>query len=642
MGWDLIDPALDPDPVVGEPDQFLDLVHRLDDVNEAVQAIAARTQALFGSVDDGWLGAGAEAFAGRAARVTAALAETGPALAAAAAASARHATALADLHVRAQAELAIARDRYAQHRQATALLDAARYAAAAAQRHLAAVRSDAQPGPELAVAEARWTARRGDVVRVGLRVAALDEELAASRSAHAALAAGAAELSAATRAAIDAASASLRPLELGGASGGVGPLAFVAGIGSAVADMADRVLGGALGQLSGALLDQLVPFGFGGELVASWAEALSDLPAERKLAVVAVLVDLHATLTRGDRDGDLGGTFDWSPRGAWAARAQGLPGVEPSTRGSRLVAAALRITDGARWLAPDEFGVIALDAGGYVVVLPGVTDLSNPGVGLNSRHRTVRDLDRAALGSSLSTGMADNPYARMVAEGLDRFGVEPGSEIAIVGHSFGADTALDLAADPAFNGRYAVTHVVAAGYHSVPQLPFVPSATEVLVLQNDHDWVIDLERFGEHPVAAAHALGDAWGALGDIDPIGLAGALTSTSRHAGEFGLYLGEQGVSATGGIPPLVSVPGWPSGGRRVGDRVATPTEQQTVAVFDGGDAGWGHHQRNYVEYVERQSDRDVSAFTAGLDRAGYTGAGHVYAIDVSVPDDRPRGSW
>ncbi len=41
---------------------------------------------------------------------------------------------------------------------------------------------------------------------------------------------------------------------------------------------------------------------------------------------------------------------------------------------------------------------------------------------------------------------------------------------------------LDLAADPTFNSadRFVVTHVVAAAYHSGPQLRSVPGSTEVL------------------------------------------------------------------------------------------------------------------------------------------------------------------
>ena len=68
----------------------------------------------------------------------------------------------------------------------------------------------------------------------------------------------------------------------------------------------------------------------------------------------------------------------------------------------------------------------------------------------------------------------------MVWDALRAAGVPAGSSLMIVGHSFGADTALDLAADREFNGgEYTVTHVVAAGYYSQPQLASVAAETSV-------------------------------------------------------------------------------------------------------------------------------------------------------------------
>jgi pimeloyl-ACP methyl ester carboxylesterase len=109
--------------------------------------------------------------------------------------------------------------------------------------------------------------------------------------------------------------------------------------------------------------------------------------------------------------------------------------------------------------------------------------------------------------------VADNAYARSVIGGLDACGIPKGARLMLVGHSFGADTALDLAADASFGGPdgYRITHVVAAGYDSVPQLASVPGDTEVLVLQNHRDAVVIGEALFDHHVQ--HAAGS----LAEID-----------------------------------------------------------------------------------------------------------------------------
>ena len=56
--------------------------------------------------------------------------------------------------------------------------------------------------------------------------------------------------------------------------------------------------------------------------------------------------------------------------------------------------------------------------------------------------------------------------------------------------------------------------------------------------------------------------------------------------------------------------------------------------VDVFDGGAAGFGHHQSNYVEHLTATTEPAVVEFLASLDDAGYAGAGTAIAIDISVP--------
>src|SRR5690606_6600072 len=133
--------------------------------------------------------------------------------------------------------------------------------------------------------------------------------------------------------------------------------------------------------------------------VDRWVAALGD-DRERRAALLTALVELHRRLSGAPRHGDLDGTYDGAARGGGPqARATG------PAAGSAAVHAALPRLSDARTLAPDEFGVVELDDDRVIVVLPGVTDLSNPDWGWNDAHRTVRDLDAAAYESSKSTSV---------------------------------------------------------------------------------------------------------------------------------------------------------------------------------------------------------------------------------------------
>jgi hypothetical protein len=200
--------------------------------------------------------------------------------------------------------------------------------------------------------------------------------------------------------------------------------------------------------------------------------------------------------------------------------------------------------------------------------LPGVTDLTNPKDGLNPHNRSVRDTDYAAARSASSAKIADNAYAQMVQRYIQAE-VPTGASLAIVGHSFGSDTALDLAADPWFNGRqYNVTHVVAAAYHSEPQLAHVANGTDVLVLQNTRDIPVVVEELG----------------------------------HASSMAELLARGG----GGI---------------------------ILEEFEGGWKGLGHHQDHYINYVGSTDSDAAEEFFAQWAEAGYGEDGEVVAVDVSV---------
>lgn len=343
-------------------------------------------------------------------------------------------------------------------------------------------------------------------------------------------------------------------------------------------------------------------------------------------------------------DGDLGGTYDAEVRSPYL-----LTGELAVDRGRELLLRALDDTASSGQIRNDEFEIVRMSDGRYLVVLPGVTDLSSPDIGLSDTHRSVRDVDQFAYPSSRSAAVADNRYAQMVAEALAIRGVPVGGDVVIVGHSYGADTALDLAADPEFNGAggYHVTHVVAAGYHSQPQLDRVPDRTQVLVLQNNRDAAVIVESVGSaHVTDAIEARLDVVDDLLHFDlpgvfvdsgralyhDLGVAtAAIDHTIDHTIEHGddvadvaIAIGTNDVHrAIDGATDFVTLePG-----------ISRPRDSQVVAVFEGGGEGFGHHQDNYAAFVEASDAPDVTAFLASLGAPGAT-TGTAWSIDVSVP--------
>jgi RHS repeat-associated protein len=261
--------------------------------------------------------------------------------------------------------------------------------------------------------------------------------------------------------------------------------------------------------------------------------------------------------------GDPGGTMETQERQPLL-----VEGSTPEERGRALVNGALDHTGDPLQIKPDELEILDHGNGSYTVVLPGVTDLSNPSPGFNPIDQTVRDTDQVALDSFRSADVADNDYARYVEEALVHAGVPDRADISIVGHSQGADTAVDLAADSELTGRYNVTHVVAAAYDTAPQLPFVDSDVEVLMLQNRLDVPMTVEQIFSAPMAG----------YGDPAPI-------------------------------------PG-----------------NVTEAGFVGGFEGYGHHQDNYMDYLGQTDDPEVVAFLEDMAEAGYGESATSTVVDIS----------
>lgn len=176
-----------------------------------------------------------------------------------------------------------------------------------------------------------------------------------------------------------------------------------------------------------------------------------------------------------------------------------VDGLQPFT-GRFLIADALEATEDGR-VGTDEIQVRRLDDGTYVVVLPGVTDLSNGGalkeaIGLQNPENTPRKTLNA---SPTVTRDGPNPYADMVKMALRRAGVPDGATVTIVGHSYGAYTAVDLARDGSFNRptgdgyNLNVRRVVAVAADTDWKVPTVPARTDVVVLNSRTDIVYQTE-----------------------------------------------------------------------------------------------------------------------------------------------------
>ncbi|MGW8777781.1 lipase family protein [Streptomyces sp. NPDC055796] len=114
----------------------------------------------------------------------------------------------------------------------------------------------------------------------------------------------------------------------------------------------------------------------------------------------------------------------------------------------------------------------------YVVQLAGMSGVSD---------KSPQDL----LGAVHAVARPATPYSRAVSKALRRL-IPSGCELALVGHSLGGITAMNLAADRDFCEIHRVTHVVAIGSPVDGKRPADPR-TRVYSLVNEHDVVPSLE-----------------------------------------------------------------------------------------------------------------------------------------------------
>lgn len=122
----------------------------------------------------------------------------------------------------------------------------------------------------------------------------------------------------------------------------------------------------------------------------------------------------------------------------------------------------------------------------WVVHVPGTQEWDGDGTG--------SPMDLAA--NVALVGGARSGVATGVVRAMVRAGVRPGEPVAVVGHSQGGMTALDLAADPWVRRVATITHVVTAGSPLTGRTP--PPGVQVLALEHSDDLVPRLDGRG-HP-----------------------------------------------------------------------------------------------------------------------------------------------
>jgi uncharacterized protein YukE len=176
--------------------------------------------------------------------------------------------------------------------------------------------------------------------------------------------------------------------------------------------------------------------------------------------------------------------------------------TRPATSGLTFVQDSIRLTLDDTTIPADAIQVQQLSDGSYVVIAPGVRDLSNGGfltepLGVSDPVNTARKVKHT---SSMALFDGDNLYAQRIAEALQAAGVPPGARVRLVGHSAGAYAAVFLASDRRFNsnqptgGYYVnVTDVVSVGASNEWKVPSIPRRTNVLVVNNRQDVVVQGE-----------------------------------------------------------------------------------------------------------------------------------------------------
>lgn len=224
----------------------------------------------------------------------------------------------------------------------------------------------------------------------------------------------------------------------------------------------------------------------------------------------------------------------------------------------------------------------------YIVNLRGIEfSLGDP-----KTQPHLQDMDAAT--AARLTG--NDAYAERVKLEMQRAGIPAGAEVMLVGHSYGAIAAMNIASDTSFNrtsgdGYHVnVTHVVAAGAGVRDWVDDPPAHTDVLLALNRNDAVaanIQVADFGIQGVKEAFR-NPITAFINDVFDI--------TDTRSEEYG-------------------------DGRR-------------VMEFSTNDGALGHDYSNYIKGFE-SADSDVQFWLEDVDKLYFTGGGTMQATTVSVPD-------
>lgn len=328
-------------------------------------------------------------------------------------------------------------------------------------------------------------------------------------------------------------------------------------------------------------------------------------------------------------------------------------------RGRKLVAQLLQDSyDGCK-TATDEFLVVRLDNGKYLVSLPGVTDLSKfkfpESLWGGTANNTARNTLGAARPSHLSTSVDDNVYAQLARDYIEA-NIPRGAEVVLVGHSYGADTALDLAADPRTRSAVKIVGVVAAGYHSQPQFDALGPEVPVFAFQNQRDIVVTGERVLGRPSRFLHSRFDFYKSVVTLDVKGAIGAnIDQTLNTFGavkdtvgyfadhpfimvEWPLATVQDAVTVHNTFNSRFDLPNTPFSSTRdlisLDEGVQVVNANQIDIVFNGETKGVGHDEENYIEFVNNVREPAAADFLKMLGESGFDGGGSVLAVDVSIP--------
>lgn len=371
------------------------------------------------------------------------------------------------------------------------------------------------------------------------------------------------------------------------------------------------------------------------------ADQMQDILWPTNLSEVADLMLQQASGAEAGLDAelmeDLNGVAADSPSVGWQPPNYDKPGDpewdpdpelisawDPATgsvqwRGRSTVTRLLEMMYDPTKTAPDEFLVVKLENGKYMLGLPGVTDLSKPDFpgtlwGATPTN-TVRNTLGAAQPSHLSTDIDDNAYALMVRDYI-RLNIPQGADLVIVGHSFGADSSIDIANDPETRKMVNIEAVVAAGYDSNEQLNDLDADIPVLAYQNRLDRIVMGENALYHPAQIMDSTDRYVKNMVTVQPKKAAVAALDQVTD-------LWNAGFAATTSL-----------GNPMLGLGTTTYGPNQSNIVFQGGLEGHGHDPSNYTHYIDLSLNPVVVDFMAILGDAGYDGAGDAYVVDVSDP--------